>query len=170
MKLKTIIYFFLAVCFLFAIFSVDGLGAAFVAVCLTALFGWLGWRSMKKPIANKQHPQTPVTNNTNASGSGSSTIRTKVVGVTFKNDDGTDRQEILATVYAGDALDLEPYEYNGAPAMAVIHANGCIGNIKADLAADLCSNPYITYTAEVLEVTGGDGIKSYGCNIEITEI
>ena len=170
MKLKTIIYFFLSVCFFFAIFSGDGLGAAFVAVCLTALFGWLGWRSMKKPAAKKQYLQKPAASKPNASSSVSSTIRTKVVGVTFKNDDGTDRQEILATVYTGDALDLKPYKYNGAPAMAVMHANGCIGNIKADLAADLCSSPYITYTAEVLEVTGGDGIKSYGCNIEISEL
>ena len=179
MNAKTIIFFILGAMFVLGLPSYDSFGPMLVAVALAALFFYLGWRSMKNTkkvkeptavSASSPSKVTPAPNVTITSGSSASAIRTKVVGVTFKNEDGTDRQELLSCVSPGDMLDLEPYEYNGAPAMKVMHAVGCIGNLKAELAADLCKNEYITYTAEVLEVTGGEDGKSYGCNIEITEI
>lgn len=177
MKAKTIILFILGAMFVFGIPSYEGFGATITGIALAALCFYFGWRSMKK--AKKPKASAPAASNakkvsgvaaTISPSSPTGSIRTKVVGVTFQNDDGTDRQELLALVSPGDTLDLEPYKYNGAPAMKVVHAVGCIGNLKAELAADLCKNEYITYTAEVLEVTGGEDGKTYGCNIEITEL
>lgn len=175
MKIKTIILYILGAMFILNLPSYGNFGASIMAIILAALCFYFGYRSSKKNTKSsasetKTDKHTSNANTAASYSSSTNSIRTKVVGVTFKNDDGTDRQEILASVSPGDSLDLEPYEYNGAPAMKVIHALGCIGNLKAELAADLCDNPYITYTAEVLDVTGGNNGKSYGCNIEITEL
>lgn len=177
MNAKTIIFFILGAMFVLGLPSYDSIGPMLVAVALAALFFYLGWRSMKKAKPTEKVPAPAPSNTKAVSGAvtisqvpPAGSIRTKVVGVTFQNDDGTDRQELLALVSPGDALDLEPYKYNGSPAMKVVHAVGCIGNLKAELAADLCKNEYIAYTAEVLEVTGGEDGKTYGCNIEISEL
>lgn len=45
------------------------------------------------------------------------TIDAKVVGITFKNEDGTDRQEILLFVCDEDPVVIEYYEYRGDPAI-----------------------------------------------------
>ena len=37
----------------------------------------------------------------------------KVVGITFKNSDGTDRQEILSFVSDGDPVTVQYYEFRG---------------------------------------------------------
>lgn len=55
-----------------------------------------------------------------------------VAGVTFDNEDGTPRQKILKDlkVTGGDAeLNLEEYEYKGAPAIRILVNDMCVGNI-----------------------------------------
>lgn len=88
----------------------------------------------------------------------------KTVGVTFNNDDGTSRQELIEKMYYKDPpfedkelqLELEPYEYKGEPAFKVV-VNGCqIGNLSRhdakyaarnmDRFVDLCG----------AEIVGGD--------------
>ena len=57
---------------------------------------------------------------------------TKIAGVTFRNDDGTERQRILKDLYVNGAdgeLQLEPYTYKGADAVAVLVNGDCIGNL-----------------------------------------
>lgn len=96
-------------------------------------------------------------------------IRTKVVGVTFRNDDGTNRQSILAHCHPGDEISLRYYEYHGSPAYGVQTENGQIGNISQELAWDLGEYGDDVYVAgRILEVTGGyDGLY-FGCNIVLT--
>lgn len=59
-----------------------------------------------------------------------------VAGVTFDNDDGTSRQEILQEICEGelDGIDencwLNPYLYNGEMALGVMTSFGCVGNIR----------------------------------------
>lgn len=66
------------------------------------------------------------------------TIDAKVVGITFKNDDGTDRQEILSYVCTGDPVAIEYYEFRGDPAYSVNTEDGDqIGNLSKELAADI---------------------------------
>lgn len=57
---------------------------------------------------------------------------THVAGVTFKNEDGTERQRILKDLYINDDaeyIELKPYTYNGEDAVSVIVNGSCIGNL-----------------------------------------
>lgn len=93
------------------------------------------------------------------------TIHTKVVGVTFQNDDGSNRQDILADCIPGDQLELRPFVYKGLPAYAVFDGDKQIGNIPSETAQVIhdCSIGLVV-RSEIAEITGGDGLK-YGCNI-----
>lgn len=177
MKKLTIILYILGAIYILNLVSCDDFGSIIMDIVLAALCFYFGHRFSKKnanssvPVskANTHNSSTNTIHNTSAHSASAGSIRTKVVGVTFKNDDGTDRQKLLQSVSPGDTLELKPYTYNGAPAIMVVHALGCIGNLKATLAADLCKEQHNPHTAKVLDITGGTNGKSYGCNIEITE-
>ena len=104
------------------------------------------------------------------------TIHTKVVGVSYKNDDGTSRQEILEYCYMGERLVFDGFEYNGAPAYGVYTLNGeRLGNLSSEIARVIYdfitayedkTNDSVIVFGEISEVTGGDGMK-YGCNITV---
>lgn len=102
--------------------------------------------------------------------SNSSFIHTKVVGVTFNNDDGTSRQDIIAMLGENEELKLEPYKYEGEPAIGVYETRRHmqVGNLKKELAKTLYStltNNLIQFTL-VREITGGEN-EMLGCNILI---
>ena len=75
----------------------------------------------------------------------------KIVGVTFDNDNGTDRQQLLKKIYnravkelkADPWLDVDydvsfrSYEFEGSPALAVLVDGYEIGNIAADSVNDV---------------------------------
>lgn len=89
------------------------------------------------------------------------TIRTKVVGVTFDNEDGENRQDILSTMTGDEDITVEKYTYNGEPAAYVKWGNKVIGNLSAELAKDLARKyPKARYAAEILEISGGGYIRS----------
>lgn len=86
----------------------------------------------------------------------------KIVGVTFENDNGTDRQQLLKKIYnravkelkADPWLDVDynvsfrSYEFDGSPALAVLVDGYEIGNIAADSVNDVSEilakkDPYI---------------------------
>ena len=94
-------------------------------------------------------------------------MHTKIVGVTFRNDDGTLRQSNLAKVTEGDTLKILPYRYNGEPALGVYTVyDKMIGNISKEIAADLDNEGHVHYYAMVEDTTGG-GDKNIGCNITL---
>ncbi len=93
-------------------------------------------------------------------------IYTKVVGVTYDNDDGTNRQDNIELLEVNDDLELTETEYKDEPAYIVEGAYGQIGFLKKELAAELYEDSYLYHDAKVKSITGG-GDKSYGCNIEI---
>lgn len=97
------------------------------------------------------------------------TIPTKVVGVTYPNHDGIDRQLLLSRCHRGDPLTIVFYRYRGEPAYFVYAPCGEIGNLNRDLAADLYADygDSAIFNAEITEVTGGYSGRSYGCNIRI---
>ena len=104
---------------------------------------------------------TPV-----SSGKVVDTIRTKIVGVTFENEDGENRQDILGRMSGNEEIGIEKYTYNGKPAAYVKWGNKILGNLSAELAEDLARKyPNARYTAEILEISGG--VQMFGCNIEI---
>lgn len=99
------------------------------------------------------------------------TIRTKVVGVTYNNDDGENRQDILSRMSGDEDITVEKYTYNGEPAAYIKWGDKIIGNLSADLARDLAAKyPKARYTAEILEISGGRGVHTFGCNIELDVI
>ena len=67
----------------------------------------------------------------------------------------------------GEQITIEPYQYKGEPAAFVKHNGRVLGNLSAELAAEL-DRKYKDnkITAVVSEITGGDDL-TYGCNIEI---
>ncbi|GEM_PF-2226495 len=102
----------------------------------------------------------------------SSTLNTKIVGVTFDNTDGINRQVILEKMKTGDkTITLKRDPNNAYDEHAIeIHSNyGMAGFINADLAPDLASkmDSGKVVKATVEEITGGQGGCYYGCNILI---
>lgn len=67
-------------------------------------------------------------------------FKTSLAGVTFENEDGTSRQKLLKDFKArgGQAdLELEEYEYKGAPAIRVLVDGECVGNIPRNRVDEL---------------------------------
>lgn len=96
-------------------------------------------------------------------------ITTRVVGVSFQNDDGTDRQEILSELSVGEAMLLKYFEYENEPAYAVTDAIGNrIGSLSKELAADIYRKYKDCFFAvQISDITGGDNGRKYGCIINI---
>lgn len=96
-------------------------------------------------------------------------IRTKVAGVTYRNNDGSNRQSILALCHTGDDIFLRYYEYQRSPAYEVQTEYGPIGNLPKERAWELGQyGDDIYVTGKILAVTGGDKGKYFGCNIILT--
>ncbi len=96
-------------------------------------------------------------------------FHSKVVGVTFNNDDGTSRQNIIKSCKVGDDIILKPVPTKEYPdAIGVF--NNCgqqLGHLKAELAAEIKNKyGYNPMSVSISNITGG-GDKSYGCNLHI---
>ncbi|MCM1220830.1 MAG: hypothetical protein NC548_40720 [Lachnospiraceae bacterium] len=113
----------------------------------------------KKAAPQEERTEKP----TPAAASGSriaETIRTKIVGVTFDNEDGENRQDILRTMTGSEDITVEKYTYNGEPAACIKWGSKVLGNLSAELAKDLARKyPQARYTAEILEISGGGYIR-----------
>lgn len=106
------------------------------------------------------------------------TFHTKIVGVTFKNDDGSDRQRIIRTLSRNGELEAgaelffmpqptNPYDSN---CILVQAGNGLtLGSLSRDIAAKVA--PQIRqgykFKAFVSSQTGGDIGYAYGINIKV---
>ncbi len=170
MSKKKIIFIVLA-----ALFAVSGLTAlpggnytgGIGCIVIAAVFGFLAFKTGSKTPQAAGQAQTaaaPV----KASGSRlAETIRTKLAGVTFDNEDGENRQDILSQMDGSEDITVEKYTYNGEPAAYVKCGGKVLGNLSAELAKDLFRKyPNATYEAQILDITGGGG-NTYGCNIEL---
>lgn len=97
------------------------------------------------------------------------TIRTKLVGVTYDNEDGENRQDILSSMTGSEEIEVEKYIFNGEPAAYVKCGNKVLGNLAAELAKDL-EGKYPD--ADIRRNTGNfwGGVHTFGCNIELNII
>lgn len=108
-------------------------------------------------------------------------VKFKVAGTTYKNDDGSDRQDILrhikfkdAPYVTGDSMDvhIQPYEHEGKTAYKCLVNGYMIGNVPKDQVAEVSEAMQHDDTAvSGFEVTGG-GIRNgekinYGCLIAL---
>jgi hypothetical protein len=98
----------------------------------------------------------------------------KIVGVTFANDDGTNRQELLRKIKGKEApfkgfinYSLREYSYEGKTAVAVL-ANGItIGNVPKENAENIAK--HMQYISNVfVRVFGGEDGKKYGAIVRLT--
>ena len=109
-------------------------------------------------------------------------FKTKVVGVTFDNLDGSSRQNAIGNLQLGQRLTLvwnpnDSYDSNaimvcGEGSMSHVEISSCIGHLKADLAVDLVKHIHNKNSegiyAEVSKFLGGTRDKpTLGCVIEI---
>lgn len=97
------------------------------------------------------------------------TITAKVKGVTYRNDDGTDRQTILARCYPGAPVEIQEYSWHGDPAYKVVSEFGQIGVLSADLAQRISSRygDNVIFQGQIKAVTGGDSGLYFGCELSI---
>lgn len=80
----------------------------------------------------------------------------KIAGVTFKNEDGSSRQEILKSLNDGDTIGLKTYDFNGKAAIGVYTCDGKqIGNIKEE---DI---PYVLDKMKKMRRTHISGIDKF---------
>lgn len=96
-------------------------------------------------------------------------FNTKIVGVTFGNEDGTSRQEYIKKLKTGDDIIFKPMGTAEHPeAIGVFNNKGQqLGYLSAELAAELKEKyPLNPMSVTVSGVTGG-GDKTYGCNLHI---
>ena len=98
--------------------------------------------------------------------------KTKIVGVTFKNDDGTSRQDIIESCTEGESLSLEHYYYKDEDAFKVTNVYGeVLGNLKKELTERLIekydAGAIEASDVEILNITGEDK-GTLGVNIKIT--
>lgn len=98
-----------------------------------------------------------------------SDFHTKVVGVTFNNDDGTSRQKIIQSCKSGEDIILKPTPSKEYPdAIGVFNIRGQqLGNINAELAKEIKNKyPANPMKCSISALTGG-GERTYGCNLHI---
>lgn len=97
-------------------------------------------------------------------------FHTKVAGVTFKNADGTNRQDIVRALQVGSDVVFRPMGTKDHPeAIAVFTNTGKqIGFLNAKLAVEMrdkyATNPM---SAVVAGINGGEEGKNLGCNLHI---
>lgn len=97
-------------------------------------------------------------------------FHTKVVGVTFNNDNGTSRQAILKGCRSGEDVIFRPVPTKDYPdAIGVFNSKGQqLGHVNAELAKELKEKyPTNPMSVTISEITGGDNGKTYGCNLHI---
>ena len=109
------------------------------------------------------------------------TFKVKVVGVTYTNDDGINRQQILAKCKKGERINLRR-EYNNTHdqyAISVHRMNGeKLGYLKSDIRLAMHIDRNGIIESGIVEIIGGPTFfqkifkkpgKSYGCVLRITK-
>lgn len=158
-----------------ALFAVSGLTAlpsgnitggvgCIVLATVCAYFG------LKKKSAGKESENRTPAPAAASGGRVLDTIRTKVVGVTFNNEDGENRQDILSGMSGSEDITVEKYTYNGEPAAYVKWGDKVIGNLSAELAGGLSEK--VPESPLHRRNTGNfwGGVQTFGCNIELDVI
>lgn len=96
-----------------------------------------------------------------------------VAGVTFKNDDGSSRQEILRTICGGGEEGsteawLEWYQYRGEDAYRVVTPEGIVGNIrKSDIQAAVTAIGAEKVRLDVEQFENDDEVLIYRADVVV---
>ncbi len=102
---------------------------------------------------------------------------TQIVGVTFPNDDGSSRQDLLAKCGIGQKLDLvlKPTEQDETAVAVLTQSEQQLGWLSREVAKEIAPllrrHDYMV-KAQIAELTGGGWWlfkKTRGCNILVTK-
>lgn len=151
--------------------STDPQTAAMGAV-LAVVFLLL-WRKLHRPKQTKSKA-APKGKATVQQSAGYQHIHIHVAGVTYRNDDGSDRQHLLRKIKFGDApfadndnldVQLQSYRYKGEPAIRVLVNGSQIGNVPKEQVTEVqhaLTQPGATISA--FEVKGGGTVNGEKLN------
>lgn len=156
---------------------------------LVAVLWFVHRKAKTKPKASakstpQSHSPVAATSATRRRGSANSLPQEryktiKVVGVTFANDDGTNRQRLLKKLYFKDPpfdsyvdISFEEYDYQGETAFAVLANGYMIGNVgRNDIPffEEFIYNHYVEdFEVSVGGMSEGKENIRYGCKIRIS--
>lgn len=92
-----------------------------------------------------------------------------VVGVTYQNEDGSDRQKILRSFALGheriNTITFNEYQYDNEPALYVLVNDKIVGNVPANLVKKILEISTKDFTVTNYEILGGRGKDSHGIKI-----
>lgn len=132
------------------------------------------YTSSNRYVASNQYMPSVPADDSSTDSHLTETFFEKVVGVSYNNDDGSSRQEYIRQLKDFEELELELFEYEGAPAVRVNTQRGqCIGFLRKELAPKI-HNYYAqgcTMYTSVLSILGKDGngewISGYYAGVRI---
>lgn len=145
-------------------------------------------RKAQRQAAARQPQQAPrpsssSSGSSSGSSGGSHEITFRVAGTSFRNEDGTARQDILRGLKFGDApyssgsdpdVDIEETTYDGELALAVTVNGFLIGFVpKSSISKVKAALDSFAWTADACRVIGGGNSAtgeplSYGCEITVS--
>lgn len=189
-KIIGIVFFVLAIACVVSAAAQGGENALLGGAAVALIFVWLGVRSFRqaKPLRKAQQKSAPAAQSqrtapqlTQLPDPPASPYRFysfKVKGVTFKNEDGSDRQVILRHLYFLDppyipegqktaALAFEPFTYEGEPAIRVTVNDYCIGNVPHENVQEVSNILHKPDMSAAYNIYGGRNGHSYGCEISL---
>lgn len=186
MMKKSVLFFLLSVLSAAACFRVKESGALWIGLAAAALFLFLAFRAFPKKVKTSQTAPARAASPAQASKPAAaqkpeqpfSYVNFSVAGVTFRNDDGTDRQTILRHIHFQDApyvtdgsadITIQPFEYQGSPAFRILVNGYQIGFVPKNKIADVQNAVDHGAVVSGFQVTGGGSVNgeklNYGCDI-----
>lgn len=179
MKNKKFIVWFiiagvLALAGIYALFSqTEGGVITLIVAAILAFVGFLRFSAVKKAAMAEKQKADALTENKRLFNENHGIISCNIAGVTFDNDDGTSRQEILRKLLKSDDANLSvtftPYTFKNKPAFYVICSGQCIGSVPAENVEEIASvidrieSAYITPD----KFKGGDGRTVYRADLRV---
>lgn len=93
----------------------------------------------------------------------------KVAGVSYRNDDGTERQDLIKEIKAGKQvkITITPYQYNGKPAFGVYADGKQLGNVPSDLVDEIQKAYKPGYVVTEYKVLGSGKEAPFGFLVKV---
>ena len=155
---------------------VSGTSGGIVTLFVAAALAFVGYKkssSVKKAVKVKTENSAAMAEGQRLFDQKHGIIDCSVAGVTFDNDDGSDRQKILRRLLNSDDANPDvtfiPYTFKKKPALYVMCGDKCVGNVPADYVEDVSA---ILDRIELAYITpdkfkNDDGVTVYRADLHI---
>lgn len=157
----------------------SGTSGGFITLIVAAVIAFIGYKksspAKKRRAANAKSAAavSSISEGQRLFNEKHGVIDCSVAGVTFDNDDGSDRQKILRRLLNSDDANPDvtflPYTFKKKPALYVMCGDQCVGNVPADYVEDVSS---ILDRIELAYITpdkfkNDDGVTIYRADLHI---